>query len=295
MRGFSHKNCRQIVLGFVFFALVAAGITFFWMYIEGTKLKGLLIDLELEGPDPSRYRDLRYTVLNKLPSEIPALNDFQVKLDYVHFSDVTKELLNSGSIDFVLLSPQGTPWHMYRNGAAEKLGRAKTILKEMISNHRTPVLGICGGHQFLALAFGGSLGFIDPTLECSTVGSYPKEAVAERGIVELETLMSDPIFEGVVNHPGKFWVTHNHYEEVKLVPEPFINLARSSMSEIQLIRIPGRPVYGVAFHPERGLNPHHEANSPANGGKQILANFMTMVIAEKNLKGFSKDTMKKYF
>jgi GMP synthase (glutamine-hydrolysing) len=84
----------------------------------------------------------------------------------------------------------------------------------------------------------------------------------------------DPIFSGVATHPGTLRVMESHYEEVKTVPERFVNLARSSMSEAQLIRIPGMLVYGTAFHPERsGKSPGTECTE----GRIILGNFLRMV------------------
>ena len=261
--------------------LLAASLTIFTLYNENRNLNGLLVDLELEGPDPSRYRELREVFTKRLTQEVSALSNLRVKLDYVHFSFVTKEILNCSRVDFLLLSPQGTPWYKYQNGAAQKLAFFKVLLKDMIYSCRTPILGVCGGHQFLALAFGGTIGFIDPALEGQFPEGYPREAMAERGVCVLETLGQDPIFEGLVKHPGRFRAMQSHYEEIKLVPQPFINLARSTLSEAQLIRIPGRPVYGVAFHPERGWATSHDVESDPNGGKQILANFMTMVVEEK--------------
>lgn len=244
-------------------------------------MNGLLVDLELGGPEPSRYKELRDVFLRKLPSKIADLHNVQVKLDYIHFSEVRTDLFDPRSIDFVLLSPQGTPWRRYGNGASEQLEFCKNLVKETISQDRIPVMGICGGHQFLALAFGGSVDFIDPELRKRSIQSYPREALAEKGPVRLETLSADPIFHGVTVHPGTFWVMENHYEEVKSIGAPFINLARSALSEIQLVTIPGKCVYGVAFHPEREFGSSQGPTPPPNSGTQILANFMVMVIGKK--------------
>jgi GMP synthase (glutamine-hydrolysing) len=250
-------------------------------YTKERQLKGLLVDLELTGPDPARYGELRDVLTRRLQAEVTSLRNLRVTMAYVHFSQLDRNILYSSDLDFLLLSPQSTPWHMYRDEAGLRLQLTRELLKGIILDDRTPVLGICGGHQFLASTFGGPVDFIDPRFAGSYQDRYPKEAVAERGLVSLHTLREDPILQGVAEHPGSFHVLESHYEEVKAVPPPFINLARSEMSEAQLMRIPGKTVYGLAFHPERGWDSAQEPHRGQNAGKQILANFLTMV-ARKN-------------
>lgn len=244
-------------------------------------LTGLLIDLELSEPDPARYPELRDAITRRLPAEVPELKAAHVTLDYVHYSATTRDLLTSDSVDFIVLSPQSTPWYSYRGDAGRKLDLFKADIRDLIRTKETPVLGVCGGHQFLALAFGGSVDFIDSHYQGKYPEQYPKEAIAERGAVLLHTLQDDPIFKGVAPFPGSFYVMESHYEEVKSVPEPFVNLARSDMSEAQLMRIPGLAVYGTAFHPERGWDRTGGADPNLLSGKHILANFIGMVLQRK--------------
>jgi len=241
------------------------------------KLYGVLVDLELGEADPSRYGELQDALERRLSAEVASLSHLRVVLDYVHFSNLESAFFDTHHVDFVILSPQGTPWHRYYHEAAPQMAAVKGLLKEVIFNRNMPVLGVCGGHQFLAMTFGSSVDFMDTRFAGSTPDVYPKEALAERGSVHLETLADDPIFDGVVSHPGTFLVMESHREEVKSVPSPFVNLARSRLSEIQLLRIPGRIVYGTAFHPERGWYTPDGALVDAAAGKQILTNFLRMV------------------
>lgn len=251
----------------------------------GTKqLNGMLIDLELSRPDPLRYATLKSALTEKLPTEVPALRDVAISLDYEHFTTLSPETLNPEKVDFLILSPQATPWHLYSRNKPAEFENAKKLLLSSILDTGIPVLGICGGHQMLALAFGGSVGFIDKNLDLQHPDTYPKEGTAERGTVVVDTLHSDPIFSGIVDHPGRFLVSQSHFEEVKSVPTPLVNLARTSLSEIQILRLPGRPVYGVAFHPERGWESSPNPSGIPTGGKQILVNFVAMVLKEKNQK-----------
>jgi GMP synthase-like glutamine amidotransferase len=248
---------------------------------EKTKLNGLLVDLEMGEPNPDRYAPLRHVLTQRIPREFPFLDDVELTLDYIHFSHADKGDLASSRVDFVLLSPQGTPWYRYDGDAGHEIEGLKKIVRDTILDAKKPVLGICGGHQFLALAFGGTVGFIDPALAGTHPDLYPKTALAERGEVVLETLGDDPIFRGVAPYPGRFAVMQSHYEEVKTIPEPFVNLARSAMSEVQLIRMPGHPVYGMAFHPERGWDSQENPGNELNGAKRLLANFVGMVASRK--------------
>lgn len=242
-------------------------------------MKGLLVDLELNGPDPSRYSELRNVLTGTLASEEPGLRNVRVEIGYVHFREFSPQFRLEGRPDFVILSPQGTPWRMYQDEAAEALQACRRTLNDWIERQHLPVLAICGGHQFLATTFGGAVGFMDARYADKDPERYPRDAVGEKGPTELSTLADDPILARVASHPGVFEVMESHYEEVKTLPAPFVNLARSQMSEIQLIRIPGKLVYGMAFHPER-----RAADSPQGeetAGTRILANFLTMVASSR--------------
>jgi GMP synthase (glutamine-hydrolysing) len=113
-----------------------------------------------------------------------------------------------------------------------------------------PVLGICAGHQFMAMFFGGKT-------EPSKVPEYGK--------VELTLLNDDnPLFKGV---PKKSiaWLSHN--DEVTKIPDGFEIIASSENCEIQAMQHTSRPFFGLQFHPEVE---HTEY------GEQIFKNFVKM-------------------
>jgi GMP synthase-like glutamine amidotransferase len=273
---------ERTILGGIAVAVIAVMVLVTINYFRESELRGLLIDLELEGPDPSRFEHLRTALTKKLRDRVDTLRNHRVKLTYVHFSSFDRSLLKSERPDFLLLSPQGTPWYKYAAGEqGRKLEKLKDELKNIILKDDMPVLAICGGHQFLAMAFGGEVDFIDPDYAGTSPESYPKEARGEHGVTILETLRADPIFEGIASYPGKFSVVQSHYEEVKTVPEPFINLAKSETSHIQILNIPGRPIYGLAFHPERGWDSLPDSGPQTQAGIRILGNFLQMVAQRK--------------
>lgn len=98
-----------------------------------------------------------------------------------------------------------------------------------------PVLGICYGHQLLAHALGG------------TVGYHPQGR--EMGTLEI-TLSSevkgDPLF---ADQPRQFHVHLSHLQTVTALPPDAVLLATSSHEPHQAYRV-GSCAWGVQFHPE---------------------------------------------
>ncbi len=247
-------------------------------------MQGLLVDIERKPPDASRYNELRNGIVCAASLNKDSYPSISVALDYVHFTQFERNVRCLPEYDFFILSPQGCPWGSYLGKDMKDLNFLAMVLREFIFQKRSPTLGICGGHQFLAMAFGGEIGLIDNNYGHITGAHYPQDCLAERGPTVIRTLKDDPIFDGITVHPGTFCAIQNHVEEVKAPPPAFINLAYSDLSLLQLIRLPGRVVYGTAFHPERGWN-HFETleGSPAPHGKRILANFLKMAYVEETL------------
>ncbi|KUK00834.1 MAG: GMP synthase [glutamine-hydrolyzing] subunit A [Methanobacteriaceae archaeon 41_258] len=130
-------------------------------------------------------------------------------------------------------------------GGGPSVGEAGNSI-EYIRDIKLPILGICLGHQLMALAFNGR------------VGSAEAEEYAQ---IEIEILDEDDIFKGLGSHMS-VWASHK--DEVKILPEDFKVLARSSICEIEAMKHVKRPLYGVQFHPEV----HHTLEGP-----RIFENF----------------------
>lgn len=271
----AQRISRRSLFLIALMALVLLSVVILLHLSKTRELHGLLVDLEYGEPHPQRHAELSDGVTQHLRKEISSARNLHVVLDYIHFTEFTKDAVSSLDPDFLILSPQSTPWHAYREEAGS-LEVAEETLRALVLDKNMPVLGICGGHQFMALAFGGTVDFIDPGFAGIPQDRYPKIGLAEKGVVELQTLRDDPILEGVAAHPGTFRVIESHHEEIKLIPPTFTNIARSKLSEIQLMRIPGKIVYGTAFHPERP-KVHGMNDSKLLDGRRILANFLTMV------------------
>jgi len=99
----------------------------------------------------------------------------------------------------------------------------------------TPVLGICYGHQGLAYALGGEVGFNPKGWEFGTVD------------VQLTATAREDSLLGKFEPPLKVHVTHT--QTVLRLPKKARRLAFSAMDENQAFVV-GERAWGVQFHPE---------------------------------------------
>lgn len=99
----------------------------------------------------------------------------------------------------------------------------------------TPFLGICYGHQLLAWAKGGDVGFNPHGREFGTVETRLTPAASD-----------DPLFEGL---PDVLPVHTCHAQAVLRLPPGATLLASSGMDPHHAFRL-GPAAWGVQFHPE---------------------------------------------
>lgn len=98
-----------------------------------------------------------------------------------------------------------------------------------------PLLGVCYGHQLLAHALGGEVGYHPQGRE---TGSWQVTLEPEAA--------SDPLFG---NLPSRFMVQLTHMQSVLKLPKEAILLASSEFEPHQAFRV-GKSAWGVQFHPE---------------------------------------------
>jgi GMP synthase (glutamine-hydrolysing) len=115
-----------------------------------------------------------------------------------------------------------------------------------------PLLGICGGHQLIGMAYGEQVVNLGRTIK-----SYK----------DVDILIDDPIFEGL---PRRVSVMESHEEMLQKIPVGFQLLAKSTDTFIEAFRKSNEILYGVQFHPER-----NDAEHPA--GAAVLSNFGRLV------------------
>jgi GMP synthase (glutamine-hydrolysing) len=176
---------------------------------------------------------------------------------------ITVEKMEELRPAFLALSPNGIPWCRYRGRSGAALADFFKALPIIAERLNIPIVGICGGHQAIALAFGGKVGPIrGGEDDCFPYGHNP----TERGRHWVKVMTDDPIFAGMNK---KLNMVQNHYDEVKRLPPGFIRLAANKMCPYQIIRHPSRPVYGIQAHCE-----YYYGSRPDGG--LILRNFLNI-------------------
>lgn len=145
--------------------------------------------------------------------------------------------------EFIVLSPQGTPWCRYTGSTGVALQNFLWLIPQIAEEIDVPILGICGGHQAIALAFGGKVGPIRAGIDDCMPYSRDKQS----GLTQLSQDTHDPIFVGL---DDKIRILESHYDEVKELPPGFVLLATERTSRNQIIRHPYKPIYGIQGHPE---------------------------------------------
>jgi para-aminobenzoate synthetase component II len=146
----------------------------------------------------------------------------------------------AAEVDGILLSPgPGTP---ERAGASIDLVRACAAT-------RTPLLGVCLGHQAIGVAFGATVDRAPELLHGKTSSVYHTNAGVLQGL------------------PDPFTATRYHSLTImpETLPAELAVTARTESGVIMGVRHAQLPIHGVQFHPESILT---------EGGHRMLANWL---------------------
>jgi GMP synthase-like glutamine amidotransferase len=178
-----------------------------------------------------------------------------------HFTQVSPRRLAEVGIRAVIVSGHSTLIDDYDPASLAPL-------IEVIRSAELPLLGLCGGHQLMGLAFGVRPEPMGP-LARGEADPRPELAPGMRkewGAYPIRILGDDPLFAGLGDAAV---VEQRHFWELKTLPEGFVRLAASDACAIQAMRHSARPLYGVQFHPERYSDAHLD-------GRTIVANFLRL-------------------
>ena len=170
------------------------------------------------------------------------------------FRNVSPARVHELQPSHIILSGQSHPWHLYSDESLQGIFG-------VIRTADVPILGVCGGHQQMALAFGAKVDL----MERIAPGEGYEGAMRERGFLPVETI-GNGIFRGL---PNEITVWHSHCDEVKKLPQEFKRIAWNDTCAIQAMQHCQRPLFGVQFHPELFDSEHPH-------GRKIVANFLAI-------------------
>jgi len=122
---------------------------------------------------------------------------------------------------------------------------------DFLKSTKKPLLGICFGHQLMAMAFGAEVVNMGEKID---------------GFYMVQRIGDNEIFEGL---DERFLVCESHEEMVADLPFDFELLGNSLNCPIEVMKHNSLPIFGVQFHAER-----FDAKHPA--GKSILENFFKL-------------------
>ena len=207
----------------------------------------LLVDNTIEGQGSSP-REIR-SALQQIEPDLRVVTE--------PYANITPEFVKTLKPSHIILSGQSHPWDEY---SSESLAGVFYVIRTAPQ----PILGVCGGQQQIALAFGAPVDLIERVAP----GQGYQGAFRERGFseVSVEVATDSPIFAGL---PQTINVWESHCDEVKELPADFVCTATNPVSLIQAMEHTSRPLYGVQFHPELFDDEHPD-------GQLILKNFINL-------------------
>ncbi len=204
-----------------------------------------------------------YLVDNTIDGQGPSPRELKAALERIRpgleiivepFRNVSLKRVQEVSPSHIILSGQSHPWDLYTSGSLAGVF-------DVIRNAPQPILGVCGGHQQMALAFGAPVGL----MERLEPGAGYEGAKRERGFLPIETA-GEGIFRSL---PRTITVWHSHCDEVKELPPGFRRTAFNETCAIQAMQHNERPLYGVQFHPELFSDEHPH-------GREIVESFLAL-------------------
>ncbi len=174
------------------------------------------------------------------------------------YVDVDAEIIEELDISGVFISGNGADPGLYDPAQLDGL-------RSIVRSGRAPVFGFCGGMQFIGETLGARLDRIGPLAadDDDPHPTYEPGWRKELGYLPVELIGDHVLLEGLGTAPV---FRHAHTQELKGLPDGFVNIARSSVTELQYIAHTSRPVAGTQFHPEYFTDEH-----PA--GRRLIENY----------------------
>ena len=178
------------------------------------------------------------------------LGELGVDCEVIRNDKITIEEIKQKNYDGIIISPgPGTP------DDEKYFGVCSDVIKDMGS--KTPILGVCLGHQGIISSFGGKV----TNAGCVRHG---KTSPVKHSDSEL--------FKGVKN-PFKATRYHSLVGDKTIIPDILeVTATAQDDGEVMAVRHKNYLIEGVQFHPESIMT---------EDGKKILANFIRQVRERK--------------
>ena len=203
-----------------------------------------------------------------------------------HLSEVA-EAVRDYQPDAVVLSGTLSDFDYYHPEMLENFAR-------FIRATRTPVLGICGGHQLVGISFGARVETLDHKEQHEHREGRPFEY--QYRLVRIVD-RNDPIFASVNDRDSRVWqdytversilrVWQNHGLQIN-VPEGFRAIANSYFCRNQMMvrRDEGQLIYAVQFHLEKSFEDwdrrqatRWEHPNDSRDGRVIFEHFLRLAL-----------------
>lgn len=201
-----------------------------------------LVDNTIDGKGDSPRE-----IFDALGRIVPHLNVIRER-----FQNVSLARVEGLAPSHIILSGQSHPWENYTPDSLAGVF-------DVIRNVRQPILGVCGGHQQIAIAYDAKV----DVMKRLGPGEGYENCLRERGYFDIDT-NGNGIFAGL---PNRLNVWHSHFDEVKTLPEGFKATASNETCAIQAMQHTSRAVFGVQFHPELFDETHPD-------GYSVMKNFL---------------------
>ncbi len=183
-------------------------------------------------------------LIDNYDSFVYTLARYVKKLDQpceVHRNDkITLQEIEELAPDAIIISPGPR--------SPKDAGISIDIIKAF--GEKTPILGVCLGHQAIAEAYGGK------TIRSNTPVHGKSSLIEHNG---------SAIFQGI---PSPFHAGRYHSLMVDLTTSENLHIsARTESADIMAIEHNQHPVFGIQFHPESVLTPE---------GENLIKNFISI-------------------
>ncbi len=229
-----------------------------------------------------REREIAGMALDNIQNNIARLVR-RPQICLTHFTDLA-EAERESKPDAIVLSGTLRDFDYYNPQHLETFG-------EFIRSTKTPVLGICGGHQMVGMSFGARIVTLDHMEQHERREGRPFEY--QYRFIRI-TDLDDPIFKGIQDEETGLWqdytteasilrVWQNHGLQLDRVPEGFKLLATAYLCRNQMMvkRNEGQLIYTVQFHLEKSFEDwdkrratRWEHPNESRDGRIIFENFL---------------------